>query len=118
MNALTVEQLLARERVETPVPTVGEALGETMGEGDFAVQMGAFRSLDRARTLAEALSEAGYEPRLVRTPGNDLARVRVGRFRSRVGAEGLARELEGKGYDVTMATDASREERVGLPSGW
>ncbi len=100
---------LARERAEPPAPSPGD--------GEFSVQLGAFRSLDRARTLADALTQAGYEARLVRTPGNDLARVRVGRFPSRAGAEGLARELEGKGYEVTLATDANHEERVGVPSG-
>ncbi|MBT8398458.1 MAG: SPOR domain-containing protein [Gemmatimonadetes bacterium] len=100
---------LARERVQSPATPPGQ--------GDFTVQLGAFRSLDRARVLAGALRESGYDARLVRTPGNDLARVRIGRFRTRAGAEGLARELEGKGYEVTFATDASQEERVGNSSG-
>ena len=78
--------------------------------------MGAFRSLERARTLFSELTEAGYEPRLVRTQGNDLARVRVGRFPTREPAEQLARELEGLGFPVTLATDAGSEERVGNPA--
>ena len=48
----------------------------------------------------------------MRTPGNDLARVRVGRFTTRESAELLARELEGLGFEVTLATDAAFEERV------
>jgi len=81
--------------------------------GSFSVQMGAFRSLERARILANQLRGAGYQPRLVRTPGSDLARVRLGRFASREGAEALARDLEGRGFDVTLVTDAGSEERVG-----
>ena len=83
--------------------------------GDFSVQLGAFRSLEGARSLAAQLRGAGYEARLVRTPGNDLARVRTGRFASREGAEALARELEGRGFAVTLVTDAGSEEKVGEP---
>jgi len=74
-----------------------------------------FRSLERARSLADQLREAGFLPRLVRTPGNDLARVRIGRFISREGAEAQARGLEGLGFEVTLVTDAGSEERVGEP---
>jgi len=92
-----------------------EAVARNEG-GDFSVQIGAFRSLDRARALADQLRGAGYEPRVVRTTGNDLARVRIGRFTSRVGAESLSRDLEGRGFPVTLVTDAGSEERVGNPS--
>jgi hypothetical protein len=95
----------------------GEAGSETMAggseEGRFCIQLGAFGSLDRARGLAVSLSSAGYEPRIVRTPGSGLARVRLGRFSNREGAEGLARELEEKGYTAILATDAHEEEKVG-----
>ncbi len=81
--------------------------------GDFSVQLGAFRSLGLAGSLANELRALGYEPRVVRTPGNELARVRIGRFGSRDGAEAFARELEGKGFDVTLVFDAGSEEPVG-----
>ena len=87
------------------------------GQGDYAVQLGAFRSLERARDLARDLQEDGYRVRLVRTPGNDLARVRAGRFDSRLRAEALARELSGEGYETTLVTDAGREERIGDDPG-
>jgi hypothetical protein len=83
--------------------------------GNFSVQLGAFRSLERARSLADQLRGAGYEPRVVRTPGNDLARVRIGRFTSRERAAALALDLEGRGFAVTLATDAEAEERVREP---
>ena len=84
--------------------------------GSFSIQLGAFRSLDRARALAEQLREGGLQPRLVRTPGNELARVRIGRFTTRERAEALALDLEGRGYEVTLVTDAESEERVGDPT--
>jgi len=100
----------ATEPREPPRRLPAEA---TPPAGEFAVQLGAFRSLESARTLAERLREAGYEARLVRTPGNDLARVRVGRFATRDPADALARELASQGFEVTLVTDARSEERVG-----
>lgn len=106
----------------TPPPSVSAPEAEAEGEGagagtagDFCIQLGAFRSLERARSLADQLREGGYQPRLVRTPGNDLARVRMGRFPSREPAEALARELEIRGYEVTLIVDAGSEEKVGDP---
>jgi hypothetical protein len=83
------------------------------GVGDFSVQVGAFRSLERARDLARRIGESGYRARLVRTPGTELARVRVGRFSSRDEAEALGRTLEGLGFDHTLVSDAGSEERIG-----
>lgn len=80
--------------------------------GSFSVQLGAFRSLDLARGLAEKLQAAGYRPRLVRTPGNDLSRVRIGRFSSKEGAEARARELEALGFEVTLVSDAGLERPI------
>lgn len=87
--------------------------GAGSGTGEFSVQLGAFRSLERARSLAGQLQKEGYAPRMVRTPGNDLARVRVGRYTDRDEAEAMARELEGLGFEVTLVTDAGSEERIG-----
>ena len=105
--ALPEEDPPPRERPPEP--------GGEAGVGDFAVQLGAFRSLDRARALAAQAAEAGYRARLVRTPGNDLARVRVGRFLSREEVDALARTLRQRGFELTIATDAGTEERIGLP---
>ena len=84
--------------------------------GLFAVQVGAFRSLDRALSVSRQLRAAGFQPRVVRTPGNDLARVRVGRFTLREDTAALILELETRGFEVTLAMDAESEERVGKPS--
>ena len=75
--------------------------------------MGAFRSLDGARSLAERVRASGYRPRVVRVRGNDLVRIRVGRFRSRDEVENLKRDLERAGFEATIVTDAQSEERVG-----
>jgi len=96
-----------------PTAAGGGAGGQARPEGEFAVQLGAFRSLDGAGSLVERLREAGHDARLVRTPGNDLAKVRVGRFSSREAAEALARELRAQGFEVTLVMDAGSEERVG-----
>ncbi|MFH1766275.1 MAG: SPOR domain-containing protein [Gemmatimonadota bacterium] len=101
-----------------PPPPASEPTEEALVQevaGNFSVQLGAFRSLDGARSLADQLRVAGYQPRLVRTPGNDLARVRIGRFASRERAEALAGDLEGRGFAVTLVTDAGSEERIGKP---
>ncbi len=95
-----------------PIP-----MAEPRESGEFAVQLGAFRSLERALSLAQEVRDAGYSPRVVRTPGSDLARVRVGRFPSREAATELSRLLVELGFEVTLATDAGSEERVGTGQG-
>jgi hypothetical protein len=83
----------------------------------FAVQLGAFSSVERARALADRLRHAGYQPRIVGVPGDELARVRVGRFPVREEAEALARDLEGRGFEVRVVADAWSEERVWIGAG-
>jgi len=98
--------------VSTAPPPEEERRG-TEGPGDFTVQLGAFRSLERALYLAGRLRDVGYRPRVVRTPGSELARVRVGRFTTRDECEAAAQRLRDRGFDVTLATDAGSEEEVG-----
>ena len=80
--------------------------------GGFAVQLGAFSSEGRARTLADRLAAAGYEPRLVRVDGSDLVRVRVGRFASSSRADALAASLRGAGFTAMAVADADLERQV------
>jgi hypothetical protein len=96
-------------------PGIGPPPGPILekGGGSFAVQAGAFQSLERAGQLADRIREAGFQPRLVRVPGSDLVRVRVGRFTTRAEADALALELVSRGFDITIATDAQSEEGVG-----
>jgi len=107
-------EVAALSQEETPAQVSPPEPREVEGIGDFAVQLGAFRSLDRARALAAQVAEAGFRPRLVRTPGNGLARVRVGRYLSREEVDSLARTLRQLGFDLTIATDAGTEEGIGL----
>jgi len=104
----------ATEEIVVPAPS--DLSPAPAGEqGDFAIQVGAFRSLDRALLLAEQLREAGHPARVVRTPGPDLARVRIGRFSGREGANHMAQALTQEGWEVTLATDAGKEEVIGPP---
>jgi len=102
------------EEASTPAALDGSP-GQGGSQGEFAVQVGAFRSLDGALLLANQLRNAGHRARVVRTPGPDLARVRVGKFRNREGAETLARLLAEEGWEVTLAADAGQENVIGLP---
>jgi len=83
--------------------------------GTVSVQVGAFRSLDGALSLAERIRTAGFEPRVVRLPGDQLIRVRVGRFQARGGADALRSELESAGFEAAVVLDARFEERVRWP---
>jgi hypothetical protein len=102
------------EEASTPAVLEGSS-GQGGNPGNFAVQVGAFRSLDGALLLANQLRNAGHQARVVRTPGPDLARVRVGHFRNREEAETLALILADEGWEVTLATDAGQEAVIGLP---
>jgi hypothetical protein len=95
-----------------PVP-----LNPAEASWSFAVQLGAFSSIERARALADRLRHGGYQPRIVGIPGDELVRVRVGRFPLREEAEALAMDLEGQGYEVRVVSDAWSEERVGTGEG-
>lgn len=94
--------------------TAGQRTADTpapadQASGRFAVQSGAFRQDRGAQALADRLSRAGYQPRLVRVPGSDLLRVRVGQFPSRDAAAALARDIEGRGFPAVVVSDADRE---------
>ncbi len=78
--------------------------------GTYAVQLGAFRDVERARTVEDQAREVGLRPRVVRVPGTDLIRVRVGRFlTSREASEAMQR-IRGMGLEATVAVDADREQ--------
>jgi cell division septation protein DedD len=77
--------------------------------GAYAVQLGAFADSTRAHALAERAREAGFEPRLVTTPGTDLIRVRVGRFPAAAEATTLYDRLRAGGFEAMVVADADRE---------
>ena len=80
--------------------------------GRYAVQLGAFSTPDRARTLLQRARDAGLDPRLVRIPGSGLVRVRVGRFTSQDAADGRVAEIRAQGFDALLVSDADQEEVV------
>ena len=80
--------------------------------GSFAVQSGAFRMRAGADALLARLRAAGFTPRLVRVPSNDLMRVRVGGFASSAEAGALRDRLRSAGFDAVVVDDASRESPV------
>lgn len=80
--------------------------------GRYAVQLGAFSSEARARTLERKARDAGFEARLVRLPGSRLVRVRVGRFDSTSAAAEVSKRLETRGFTAAVVTDADREEPI------
>ncbi len=98
---------------ERPEPEERTDSLSARASGEFAVQVGAFLSTARARSLADRLTEAGFVSRLVMVPGSELVRVRVGRFATREEAGSTVEELENAGFEVTIATDAESEEVIG-----
>lgn len=92
----------------------GAAQGGTMAAaGPWAVQLGAFTSASGAREVAERARSAGLQPRLVRTPGTELVRVRLGSFPDEAGARGLLQEIRARGLEATVVSDADRESPAG-----
>lgn len=81
--------------------------------GSWAVQLGAFSSSAGAREVAERARAAGFEPRLVRTPGTDLVRVRLGTFPDESAARGLLQQVRARGLEATVVDDAHRESPAG-----
>ena len=96
----------AVDPVSAPPPTRRE---EPAATGSFAAQTGAFRYQRSVDTLLEKLRDAGYEPRVVRVPRNDLLRVRVGRFATSDEAARVVARLKADGFDAVVVSDADEE---------
>ena len=80
--------------------------------GRYAVQLGAFQSMARARVVEERAREAGLRPRLVTVNGSDLIRIRVGRFGTSEEATERMNRIRELGLDATLTDDADEEESV------
>lgn len=98
----------AQPRPQEARPTAG-APAAAAATGDFAVQTGAFRYREGADALMARLREAGFEPRAVRVPVNDLLRIRVGRFATADQARQVVDALRRAGFDALVVSDAARE---------
>jgi len=72
--------------------------------GGWAVQVGAFGSVDTARRMAQDLSGAGYRAFVspVKRDGKTLYRVRVGPEGNRAAAEQLVPRLKARGLPATI----------------
>lgn len=80
--------------------------------GRYAVQAGAFRMRSGADALLARLRSAGFQPRLVRVPTNDLMRVRVGSAGSTAEAAALRDRMRSAGFDAVVVDDAGSEAPV------
>jgi hypothetical protein len=88
------------------------AAAQSVGRGDYAVQLGAFGDVERARLLANRARKAGLEVRIVRVRGSRLVRVRTGRFDSADSAHNLLTRVGRLGFGAAVVGNAQKEERV------
>lgn len=91
---------------------VGETGIETAPEGDFAIELGAFRNRGTAVALADRLERFGFEARVVTLAGSDRLRVRIGRYPDRPSAEDGLSRLQRAGFQGEAVADATRERSV------
>ena len=104
----------AAAQPEPPPTTREEAEGRPRrptaeATGTYTVQLGAFASAGRARTLADQVREEGFETRIVQIPESRWIRVRVGRFQTQAQARELITRLRGLGFDAALANDVDKE---------
>ena len=81
-----------------------------MASPRYAVQVGAFESEERARSLLAAVNASGFQARIVRVPGSALVHVRIGTFLDRTGAAELMVRVRRRGHEATIAVDVAGEE--------
>ncbi len=98
-----------------PDPPVVTAAGsddedeQPVARGDWAVQLGAFSSTQRAEELAVRAQDAGFEPRVVKVGDSELVRVRVGYFDSAEIAETVYDRIVRAGFEARIVQDVARE---------
>ena len=81
--------------------TVGEA--KDMFDGDYSVQIGLYKSFDRAQYALLDAVERGYEGEVV--PWKNYYAVRLGDFDTLVEAENYAALLKEEGYETLVVFD-------------
>jgi hypothetical protein len=82
-------------------------------DGRWTAQVGAFRAVAGARTVAARLERAGFAARVVRLPESELVRVRVGRYATSAAAAATVRALGAAGFAAVVDGNARAE----LPPG-
>jgi cell division protein FtsN len=78
----------------------------------YAVQVGAFESEERARSLLAAVNASGFQARIVGVLGSVLVHVRIGTFFDRPRADELMVRVRRRGHEATIAVDVADEERI------
>jgi cell division protein FtsN len=91
--------------------TVSPVPAETVA-ARFAVQVGAFESEERARSLLASVNASGFQARVVRVTGSPLVRVRIGTFLDRAEASDLMDRVRRRGHEATIAVDVAEEEPI------
>ena len=81
--------------------TIGEAQG--VFDGDYSVQIGLYKSFDRAQYALLDAVEKGYEGEVV--PWKNYYAVRLGDFDTLMEAENFAAQLREEGYDTLVVLD-------------
>jgi hypothetical protein len=76
----------------------------------YAVQVGAFESEERARSLLASVNASGFQARLIHVAGSTLVHVRIGAFLDRAGAAELMDRVRRRGHEATIAVDVADEE--------
>jgi len=95
----TTESPVAATRSHVSQSTRYPALQSPATEGVFAVQLGSFQQVERARIFSENLAAKGYQPYILNSAmpdGTMTYRVRIGRFVTREEAMSLAGRIEAK----------------------
>jgi len=103
---LAAEGAGAEAREPEPDPSVPAEPVSTR----YAVQVGAFDSEERARSLLASVNASGFRARIVRVTGSALVRVRIGAFLDRTGAVELMDRVRRRGHEATLAVDVAEEE--------
>ena len=81
--------------------TVGEGQGEF--DGDYSVQVGLYKSFDRAQYALMNAVEKGYEGEV--TPWKNFYAVRLGDFDTLMEAEQFAAQLKEEGYETLVVLE-------------
>ncbi len=96
----------------TPEPEVNTPDRAERASPRYAVQVGAFESEERARSLLASVKASGFRARIVRVTGSELLRVRIGAFLDRIGAVELMDRVRRRGHEATIAVDVADEETM------
>lgn len=117
-SASDTERTATRPRAERPAerddPPPAEPVESTEDAPvmNYYVQLGAFGEEARALALAEEVTAAGVNVRVVRVAGSRFTHVRVGRFAERAAAVELLEALTDQGISAALVRDDRAEDRI------